>query len=889
MTCRKSASTFQGVDDPERSSSADGRRKLKLLVGAAAALLVALIAVMVIAEPFASKESSGAGSIELTFQECVKDEASPAECDQSIDGLEGAKGVAVSPDGASVYVASPWDAALVRFDRNTSTGALTPQGCIVDSIVTGAICAQETYGLAGASSVAVSADGRSVYVAGTNQNAVVRFNRNTSTGALTPVDCVQDNDEFVPECAQTADGLSNVEAVAVSPDGKSVYAGSNEDDAIVEFGRETEGDIGALSTAPEACIEDNPPEGGESCNRSTDGLDGVTSITVSPDNKSVYATSQFDSAIVRFDRNTTTGALSAQGCIDDNSDAVAACPSSTAGLREAWSVAVSPDNKSVYAVGRYSDAIVRFDRSTASGALVPQGCIETYRGKCPVTTSGIWGPQGVVVSPDGSQVYVSTILGTVVGFDRSSSGALTSVGCLTDPDENISGCEATGDGLEGGTGIAFSPGGDSLYVTSEFDEAIVHFRRGTAGTLTGRVVDSHADPAVGAPVEICRSGGPCISRFSDGSGDYRAGGLADGEYTVTARPPVGLEAEPGSAGPAFVTAGNTTTLNVMLGGELSPPPAETSITAYRTNESGIPVVYWDEPLTLTTKACPGASSAKYRILVAGNEVRSGAMTEAPSGTYTAQVESLYPQHGAAVVKIEITCPSGPPVVIDFGIYIDPSGVVRNAATGAPIGGATVTLFRSDSSGGPFDQVPDGSAIMSPGNRSNPDTTASDGSFGWDVIAGYYKVRAEASGCNAAETSVLTIPPPVTDLELNLTCPTGEPTTPGGETAPPPAGAPTPANTISLGKVKLDKKKGTATLVVKVPGPGSLVLSGKQVKKVSKTAANAGNVKLAVKPKGAAKDSLARKGTAKVKVRVSFTPVGGQANAKTTSIKLVKRG
>lgn len=92
-------------------------------------------------------------------------------------------------------------------------------------------------------------------------------------------------------------------------------------------------------------------------------------------------------------------------------------------------------------------------------------------------------------------------------------------------------------------------------------------------------------------------------------------------------------------------------------------------------------------------------------------------------------------------------------------------------------GATVTLLRSDTSAGPFEQVPDGSAIMSPSNRTNPDVTDATGHFGWDVIAGYYTVRAEATGCvsptdpgqSFVETPVLTIPPPVTDLDIRLDC------------------------------------------------------------------------------------------------------------------------
>jgi hypothetical protein len=68
-------------------------------------------------------------------------------------------------------------------------------------------------------------------------------------------------------------------------------------------------------------------------------------------------------------------------------------------------------------------------------------------------------------------------------------------------------------------------------------------------------------------------------------------------------------------------------------------------------------------------------------------------------------------------------------------------------------------------------------MMSPSNRNNPDVTDAAGRFGWDVIAGFYKVRAEKAGCVSptnpqqtfVETNVLQIPPPVTNLELVLGC------------------------------------------------------------------------------------------------------------------------
>jgi carboxypeptidase family protein len=99
---------------------------------------------------------------------------------------------------------------------------------------------------------------------------------------------------------------------------------------------------------------------------------------------------------------------------------------------------------------------------------------------------------------------------------------------------------------------------------------------------------------------------------------------------------------------------------------------------------------------------------------------------------------------------------------------DPSGTVVDQ-DGFPIAGATVTLLRSDAATGPFVAVPDGSAVMSPANQNNPDTTNASGNFGWDVVDGYYEVTASAPNCTTATTDVLAIPPPALNLSIPLTC------------------------------------------------------------------------------------------------------------------------
>jgi subtilisin-like proprotein convertase family protein len=108
----------------------------------------------------------------------------------------------------------------------------------------------------------------------------------------------------------------------------------------------------------------------------------------------------------------------------------------------------------------------------------------------------------------------------------------------------------------------------------------------------------------------------------------------------------------------------------------------------------------------------------------------------------------------------------------------------------------------------------------------------------------------------------------------------------------------PSNEFSFGKLKRNKKRGTATLAVIVPSAGTLDLSGKGVVKqrplgpahrvLAKTVSAAGTVKLKIKAKGKAKKHLDRIGTVKVKAKVTYTPTGGSPNTKTKRIKLIKR-
>jgi DNA-binding beta-propeller fold protein YncE len=119
------------------------------------------------------------------------------------------RGIEVSPDGQNIYVAASVSSGLAIFTRDPTTGLIAQTGCVT---VTGSLgtCAKSA-SLGGAGSVAVSKDDENVYVASPVSDRIVVFTR-AENGSL------QETQTFTPR------GLTSVAGVAVTPDGRNVYA-----------------------------------------------------------------------------------------------------------------------------------------------------------------------------------------------------------------------------------------------------------------------------------------------------------------------------------------------------------------------------------------------------------------------------------------------------------------------------------------------------------------------------------------------------------------------------------------------------------------------------------------------------------------------------------------
>ena len=180
--------------------------------------------------------------------------------------------------------------------------------------------------------------------------------------------------------------------------------------------------------------------------------------------------------------------------------------------------------------------------------------------------------------------------------------------------------------------------------------------------------------------------------------------------------------------------------------------------------TGIPSIYWTNPITFSYHSCEDATGVDIRIQIndGGSDITGTMAGGPPDWTYTT---TFYPRHGRATITYTV---SGCDVdTVTFDIYIDPAGYIYDADTGERIADATVWLQWPDGEGG-WDNVPTGEypAIMQP--DVNPQITGEDGWYQWDVLGGSYRVHVEADGYYPEDSIVVSIPPPVTDLHVGLT-------------------------------------------------------------------------------------------------------------------------
>jgi DNA-binding beta-propeller fold protein YncE len=232
---------------------------------------------------------------------CVVDSgaANPSGC-LTRDGLGGAWGLAISPDGNNVYVGGFSDATLITLNRDPANGRLTAPtatGSCFDRDAGTASCTTLPE-LGGTWDLLASPDGKRVYFPTDSGQKVVVFDR-AGSGLLTrhpgATGCV--SAAVAANCA--VGRLVDPRGVGLSPDGAHLYVTSG-------TGRLTEQTVTAdggiaprLDTA--GCFA-NPAAAG--CQTATGPLTGASAPTVSADGRFVYVGAAEAQSVAVFKRDS---------------------------------------------------------------------------------------------------------------------------------------------------------------------------------------------------------------------------------------------------------------------------------------------------------------------------------------------------------------------------------------------------------------------------------------------------------------------------------------------------------------------------------------------------------------------------------------------------------
>lgn len=383
-----------------------------------------------------------------------------------VTGLAGASAVAVAtdPDGTGplgeyVYATGVLDDALVIFERDPAAGELAWVMSIGNNELLDGITVQ---GLQGARDIAVSADGRYVYVASQVDDAIAVFSvGENGVGGLRLgfLGALKDAgpDQAIP-VPNVVDGLNQAVALALSADNRHLYAVGSNDNSVAIFARD---ELTGLLTFVETQTD------GVGLNQ---GLGGATDVLVSGvsgvagDGGQVYVVAANSGAVVAFQRDATGGGLSFLEYHDQGNSGF--------DLSGASAVALSGDGMQLYVTAALSNSISVFTRnndhlSGSYGTLIPLQQLADDTG-----TPGLLGAKDLLVSPDGYHVYVTSHTSDAIAFfnrDRFD-GALTFMGAISDAVGSI-------DGLDGVSALAMSFDGRHLYSAASRDNAISVFSR----------------------------------------------------------------------------------------------------------------------------------------------------------------------------------------------------------------------------------------------------------------------------------------------------------------------------------------------------------------------------------------------------------------------------
>lgn len=285
--------------------------------------------------------------------------------------------------------------------------------------------------------LAISHDGRVMYIADGGRDALHAFIRGNSTGLGCLLPRYQDSEaeSQIPD-AKPQPHLTMPVVLALSPDDRFLYLGPKFLPAITVFacgfGRNLSDVVQVVRGGRDGIPEMNQPE----------------SLAISPDGRHAYVMAAVSQRLLVFARNQEDGTLRYL-----DSQPLGESPTA---------VTISPDGKSLYVIA-HASCLTSYRRNDIDGRLQE---LEEHR-----DARALKFGSSLAVSPDGRNVYTTSLRDGVAVWTRDEqTGTLRFLERLSSGQDGVS-------ELDYASAIAVHPDGHRVYVAAQQDSALTAFER----------------------------------------------------------------------------------------------------------------------------------------------------------------------------------------------------------------------------------------------------------------------------------------------------------------------------------------------------------------------------------------------------------------------------
>ena len=245
--------------------------------------------------------------------------------DDGNNGLFSSSCVRVSPDDKFVYISSDYYDCISLYKREPNIGTLELLKIFYDT--------DEGFeGLRGAHEMGISNDGEYIYVASWNDAKISTFSRDSISGYISHLQSIGRWDEG---------GLDWPKSLKLSRDSRFVYVASHMDDKLSVF-------------------EINPDNGELIYIETVSALSGhgsFSSLEISYDDRYLYLAGRNSLGV--YIRDIETGKLNIQVLFKYDDPGIS-------GLKVVYSLSVSPDDKNIYAITATDTSFVTFSRNLSN-------------------------------------------------------------------------------------------------------------------------------------------------------------------------------------------------------------------------------------------------------------------------------------------------------------------------------------------------------------------------------------------------------------------------------------------------------------------------------------------------------------------------------------------